>query len=339
MGKKASLSVAQRAQIVAFSKMKLSERQIGNKLKVSKTAVHNAIQKFKNEGTFADKKRTGRPKIFSPRDKRLMRKIVTRSPMTSGEKIRSQLQERGCKVSTRTVQRRLFTEFGLKSHKPARKPCLTEGIKKKRLSFAKAHAHWTVDMWKKVLFSDESSMKQFCVRKYRVWRPAGKRYEEKYTTPTVKHPPSLMVWGAMSAMRTASLSFLPPKTTMNGTKYVALLRSKLQLHMSVHNCSIFMHDGAPCHRSKAVVEFLEQENVQVLDWPGHSPDLNPIENLWNLMKAKVAEKYPSNLNELQQVIKEVWVQELSSEYCYKLVSSMPGRMQAVIASKGGHTKY
>ena len=52
----------------------------------------------------------------------------------------------------------------------------------------------------------------------------------------------------MSAMGTASLSFPPPKTTMNGTKYVALLRSKLQLHMSVHNCSIFMHDGAPCHR-------------------------------------------------------------------------------------------
>ena len=80
MGKKTSLSVTQRAQMVAFSKMKLSERQIGNKLKVSKTAVHNAIQKFKNEGTFADKKRTVCPKIFSPRDKRLMRKIVTRSP-------------------------------------------------------------------------------------------------------------------------------------------------------------------------------------------------------------------------------------------------------------------
>ena len=109
--------------------------------------------------------------------------------------------------------------------------------------------------------------------------------------------------------------------------------------MSVHIRSIFMHDGAPCHRSKAVKEFLEQENVQVLDWPGNSPYLNPIENLWKLMKAKVAEKYPSKLNELQQVIKEVWVQELSSEYCYKLVSSMPGRMQVVIASKSGHAKY
>ena len=67
--------------------------------------------------------------------------------------------------------------------------------------------------------------------------------------------------------------------------------------------------------------------------------IGAIENLWNFMKAKVAEKYPSNLNELQQVIKEVWVEELSSEYCCKLISSIPGRMQAVIASKGGHTRY
>ena len=126
--------------------MKLSERQIGKKLRVSKTAVHNAIEKFKNEVTFADRKRTGRPKIFSNRGKRLMRKIVTRSPMACGEKILSQLQRRGCKVSTRTVQHRLLTEFRVKSHKLVRKPRLIEDMKKKHLSFAKAHAHWTTDM-------------------------------------------------------------------------------------------------------------------------------------------------------------------------------------------------
>ena len=77
MCKKASLSIAQKAQIVALSKMKLSERQIDKKLKISKTAVHSAIEKFKNEVTFADRKRTGRPKIFRNRDKRLIRNIVT----------------------------------------------------------------------------------------------------------------------------------------------------------------------------------------------------------------------------------------------------------------------
>ena len=59
MGKKASLSIVQKAQIIALSKMKLSECQIGKKLKVSKTAVHNAIKNFKHEGIFADEKRRG----------------------------------------------------------------------------------------------------------------------------------------------------------------------------------------------------------------------------------------------------------------------------------------
>ena len=179
MGKKASLSVAQRAQIVALSKMKLSVRQIGNKLKVSKTAVHYAIQKFKNEGTFADKKRTGRPKIFSPRDKRLMRKIVTRSPMTSGEKIRSQLQERGCKVSARTVQRRLFTEFGLKSHKPARKPRLTEGqwrIQKILVGGDLKHKTSKIRMSSpklRLIFRPKSEIQTFFSPKFR-WSPKKK---------------------------------------------------------------------------------------------------------------------------------------------------------------------
>ena len=178
MGNKASLSVAQRAQdVAALSKMKLSERQIAKTRKVSKTAVHNATNKLKKEATFANKQITGRPRIFSNKEKRLIRKVVT--PMTSTEKNRFQLLERECRASTKTVQPCLFTEFRLKSHKPARKLRLTEAMNKKRLSFAEAHAYWTVDMGKKALLSDDSSIKQFSVRKYTVWGPAGQRYEKK----------------------------------------------------------------------------------------------------------------------------------------------------------------
>ena len=60
--------------------------------------------------------------------------------------------------------------------------------------------------------------------------------------------------------------------------------------MVVHNTSIFMHDRAPCHRSKVVLENLWKSKVEVLDWLENSPDLNPIENLWSYIKNKVAEK-------------------------------------------------
>ena len=182
-------------------------------------------------------------------------------------------------------------------------------------------------------------MQQFTCRKRLERRPVGARYEDRYTIQTMKHPPSIMVWGAMSARGTAGLYFLQPGTTMNGTKYLDLLKDKLEIHMNVHECNVFMHDGAPCHRAKSVKSFLREKNIDFLDWPGNSPDLNPIENLWHVMKNKVADQHPTNIESLTTAIKIVWTQEISPEYCFKLIDSMPRKIAAVIKSRGGPTKY
>jgi len=126
---------------------------------------------------------------------------------------------------------------------------------------------------------------------------------------------------------------------MNGPRYVELLAGKLNFHMAVHNCTIFVQDGAPCHRSKVDKTFLAENRIMVLDWPGNSPDLNPIQNLWTNMKNKVAEKHPSSAKDLVKVIKEVCVKEISQEFCRILVHSMQRRLQEVIKNGGGSTKY
>ena len=305
----------------------------------SKTAVHQAIAKYQQDGSYTDKKRTGRPRVTTAREDNVMRRIVVRSPTSSMKKIRTELLRRGRRISHMTVSRRLSKEINLKSYKPVKKARLTAAMKTKRLQFANNYQYWTAEQWGKVLFSDESTFQQFVVRKSHVRTPTGKHFDERYTIPTVKHHPSQMVWGAMFRNGVTALSFLPPGTTLNGPKYVQMLSEKLKLHLQVHNCQIFMQDGAPCHRSKIAKKFLHSNNIDLLEWPGNSPNLNPIENLWTNMKNKVSEKQPLSGAELVKAIKEVWVKEKSKEYCQSLIESMPKRIKAVIKNRGGHTKY
>ena len=111
----------------------------------------------------------------------------------------------------------------------------------------------------------------------------------------------------MSAHDRAGLYFLQPGTIINGPKYLHLLRDKLEIHMIVHDCIVFMHDGAPCHRAKLVKNFLQENNVDILDWPGNSPDLpvNLIENLWQMMKNEVVDQHPTRMESLKTAIKIV----------------------------------
>ena len=71
----------------------------------------------------------------------------------------------------------------------------------------------------------------------------------------------------------------------------------------------------------------------MLKWPGNSPDLNPIENLWTLIKKKVSTLNPTTLDELKWTIKEIWCKDTDQNVCKNLTNSMPSRIQKVIKTR------
>jgi hypothetical protein len=101
-----------------------------------------------------------------------------------------------------------------------------------------------------------------------------------------------------------------------------------------------MEDGAPIHRSNAPKIWREKRRLKKLDWPPSSPDLNPIENLWYIMKVRVNCRFREGmtLEDLRNDLIEVW-NAFDSEYYNKLIESMPRRMRAVVAAKGGPTRW
>ena len=102
-----------------------------------------------------------------------------------------------------------------------------------------------------VVWSDEATCRMMRGTCNKVRRGSGTTREDpRFTVKTVKHPPSVMVWGAFSGKDGRSgLEFLPKNQTMNTTQYCDILERKLVDRFHARGCSFFMQDSAPCHVS------------------------------------------------------------------------------------------
>ena len=97
-------------------------------------------------------------------------------------------------------------------------------------------------------------------------------------------------------------------------------------------------DNAPAHTARKTKSFFQGLGIHVLDWPANSPDLNPIENAWSVLKRNVEDRQPGNVEELEAVAREEW-SKLPKSLFENLIDSMTRRIGQVLERNGGKADY
>lgn len=311
-----------------------SHRNIAKTIGRSKKFVSNALSPLKQQ------LKTGRPRKTTTRDDKRIKLLSVQDPFKSSELIRSELN---INISARTVRRRL-DENMLYARSSRKVPMLTKRHIKNRILFAKTHTDWVGPengkKWRKVLWSDETKINLIgSDGKTWVRRPKNAEFHPRYTTKTFKHGGgNIMIWGCFSWYGVGPLYWI--KTIMDRHVYLNILEEVMTPYAEWEMPLKYQYqqDNDPKHTSLIVKNFFADRKIDVMVWPAQSPDMNPIENLWKIVKDKIGPNKSRNKEELWAKIQEVWY-DIPVSTCQKLVESMPRRCQALLKNRGHATKY
>lgn len=174
-------------------------------------------------------------------------------------------------------------------------------------------------------FPDEFKFNlKFSDGRVRIYR----RRRERFADGCVKEVDRLggsgvMIWGGISHVGKTNLKIVVGN--LNGIRYCE---------------EILEQDKARCHISRVAMNFLNDNHIRTLPWPALSPDLNPIEHLWDELGRRVHRRVNplESIDQLQRALTDEW-NNIPRAFVMRLIGSMRRMCLAVINSRGGHTRY
>lgn len=336
------LSTDQRHHAMGLLEGGLSVRHVARRMGCTPATIINLRRRHQETDSVNDRPRPGRERVTTADDDHQIVLQHLRDRFRTATQTAAETPGRTQpRISSSTVRRRLRAA-DLRARIPVVGNVLTPVRRQNRHEWARRHSNWTQARWTEVLFTDES---RFCLYhndgRQRVWRRRGERHVECCVRQHDRWGGTgVMVWAGMSTNSRTPLVIIDGNLTARRYIDEVLETTYLPFRTEHPEIRILQQDNARPHTARITTAYLQQHNVEVLPWPAYSPDLSPIEHLWDQLGRRVSRRAPSptNRQELVAALQEEW-QNIPQDNLRRLVRSMRRRCQACVQANGGHTRY
>ena len=292
--------------------VRLKSGEVARMLGVSQGCISKIMRHNRETARPHQRKRGGSMKISTPREDRQLLRMVRMNHFFSAPRLRMQTIGRfGRRMSVRTIRRRLLAA-GFWSRRPARCPRLTLEHRRRRREWGRRHRVWDLRQWRNCIFSDESRFSLYhshCDGRVQVRRRQGERLIDACVQPNNgNRGPSVMVWVAIHNGGRSELVVVDE--AMNRYRYIQILRNQMlpwATGVFGHNF-VYVQDNAPPNTARDTAVFFDQQNVEFIGWPARSPDMNPIEHVWDQMSVLIRDMDDpaSTVAELNNAVRQAW---------------------------------